>query len=112
MSNIFNKLNINSNTNTNTNNYVYGENLNISLSPQYYISLLNKNICDEYSNEFITKIETNNNLNDDEKIYKIKMNFNDISIISSKYTTTTPNTNLYSDDTIDDIDRLLNNLDI
>ena len=65
-------------------NLIIGNDLNIQIDRLYYIKHSNKRISDEYSNEFIKKIHANNKLNNDEKVYKIKMSFDDIKYISIK----------------------------
>jgi hypothetical protein len=84
-----------------------GENLNISINPVIYDNFCNddkvQNIINEYSNTFIEKINKNDQEDEQDKVYKIKMSFDDIKIIIAKYITD------YSEE-VSDISDLLSNV--
>lgn len=82
---------------------IQGENLNRFINQYVYENFNNKDISLEYSNIFIEKINENNKLDEEDKVYKIKMSFDDIKIIAAKYITD------YSEE-LDDISDLLSNV--
>jgi len=84
---------------------IQGKNLNKYLEKSFYEKLSNKDTIKEYSNTFIEKIIENNTLDEQDKVYKIKMSFDDIKTIAAKYITN------FSED-ISDISDLLANIDL
>lgn len=64
---------------------IEGNNLNIHFNNNFYNKLSNSDITNEYADMFIQKIIENNQLDEEDKVYKIKMNFDDIKMIASKY---------------------------
>ena len=64
---------------------IEGNNLNIHFNNNFYNKLSNSDITNEYADTFIQKIIKNNQLDEEDKVYKIKMNVDDIKIIASKY---------------------------
>lgn len=84
---------------------IQGDNLNRFIKQDVYEHFGNKDISSEYSNTFIEKIIENNKLDEDDKVYKIKMSFDDIKTISAKYIKD------YSEE-LDDISDLLSNINL
>lgn len=86
---------------------IIGKNLNIRLNPVIYDNFCNddkvQNIINEYSNTFIEKINKNDQEDEQDKVYKIKMSFDDIKLITTKYITD------YSEE-VSDISDLLSNV--
>lgn len=86
---------------------IIGKNLDIRLNPVIYDNFCNddkvQNIINEYSNTFIEKINKNDQEDEQDKVYKIKMSFDDIKLITAKYITD------YSEE-VSDISDLLSNV--